>query len=120
MEFYNIIQKSNINLNEIQYSIFEWKILNIVTYINSIIYHNDELITFYFEINETIYNFKLKYMNKWILEFNNNIDDLNETHLIILNMVEIINNEMDLLPQTKLPNKIFDMIEQKIEETDFD
>jgi hypothetical protein len=121
MNFYTVIQKPNINIGEIEYSIFEWKILNIVTYINSIIYHNDNLITFYFEINEIICNFKIYYnTERWILEFDENINESNETHLKILNMVDVINNEMSELPISRLPNKIFDIIEIKIDETDFD
>ena len=121
MEFYSIIKKSNINIGEIEFSIFEWKILNIVTYINSIIYHNDNLITFYFEINEMIYNFKIEYdIDRWILKFDENIDDSNNTHLKILNMIDIINKEIDKLPHTRFPSQIFDMIEKKIDDTNFD
>jgi len=122
MEFYTIIQKSAIiDLNDIQYSIFEWKILNIVTFINGLIYHNDNLITFYFEINETIYNFKLNYIiNKWVLEFDETTSNFDETHYKILDMVDIINCEIDKLPHSKYPNQMFDMIEKQIESTDFD
>ena len=121
MEFYTIIKKSTIVLNDIQYSIFEWKILNIVTFINALIYHNDNLITFYFEINETIYNFKLNYViNKWILEFDETTSNFDETHYKILDMVDIINCEIDKLPHSRYPNQMFDMIEKQIEHTDFD
>ncbi len=121
MEFYTVDKKSNINLNQIEYSLLEWKILNIVTYINSLIYKDDNLISFYFEINEVLYNFNIVYnYDKWVLHFDENINESDATQTIILNMVDMINNEMDTLPKTRLPNQLLDMIEIKIEETDFD
>ena len=121
MNFYNIIQIPNINIGEIENSIYEWKILNCPSYSNSLIYYDDNLIKFYFEIENMICNFKIKYyLDNWKLEFDDQIDRMNIIHLKILNMIDIINNEIKKLPTNRLPDQILNIIELQIEYTDFD
>ena len=117
MDFYTIIKTSDIDLNEIENSLLEWKINNIITYLSMITYENDQLITFCFDISNDIYNLKIIYIkDRWILEFNQNIDNFDKIHLMILNMI----NDINLVENNdKLPYMILNIIELKIDETDF-
>ena len=122
MAYYDIIRKHENFLNKIEYSLYKWKLYNIVGYTNALIYHNDNLITFYFEISEHLYNFKVVYntdINSWILHFTDDINTEDETHIKILNMVDNINYRMLSQPKTQLLNYIMDLIEKTIDETNF-
>jgi len=116
MSFYTVVNTSPINLNEIEYSLLKWKINNKITYLDMIIYNNEELITFSFTINNTSYKLKIIYNNRWILEFDQDIDHTDNTHLNILNMIDEINSTDNI---DRLPKLIMDIIEIKIEETNF-
>jgi len=118
MNFYNTQKISNFQLNEIEDSLLEWKINNIRTYINMLKYENNELITFCFDIANVIYNLKIIYKtDKWIVEFNDNIDNTNKIHIIMLNMIDNINMVQNI---NKLPYMILSTVEKQIDETDFD
>jgi len=117
---------------KIENLIFDWKIKNIVTYMDSIKYINESNILFLVEINDNIYNFSLEYcndnlINKWILKFVDIIDQKNVIHFKILAMVEIINekfvdmtNNIQSLNLPKSLINLMDIIEKVIEEFDFD
>lgn len=117
MEFYIATIVPSININAIEHSLYDWKLYNITTYMNNIIYHNNNFITFYFELNDKLYNFKLIFNSlKWQLELDEEFDSSNLTHNELLNMINIVNQ---LTPNSEYPNLIMSIIEQQIDETDF-
>ena len=118
MSFYDIRQVKY-NLNEIEESIYHWKINNIVTYISSLIYHDDNNISFQIDINNIIYKFSLtNNINNWELSFIK-LDQISTIITKIVDILDIINNDIQKLPNPKNLNKILDIIEFKIDETDF-
>ena len=124
-QVYKIKEINDINNEFIKYVIFEWKIKNIVTYMDEIKYVSDDLITFKVEINKRCYFFAVKYLNNiWVIEFNNNIKQNCRTHIKILNMIEIINKKYNenIMPNEKHKHLIrfFDIIEKIIDEFKFD
>lgn len=88
---YQIIDTYNNDINELETIILDWKLNNIVTYMDSIKVINDNLITFFVEINDNTYNFSLINNNKWDLLLSDTINIDNETHVKVLDMSDIIN-----------------------------
>ena len=116
MNFYNTEPLSIYQLSDIEDSLLEWKIINIPTYIDMLEYHNNELITFCFEINYIIYKLKIIYINdKWIVEFNQDINYSDKIYLIILEMIDVINS---INKHSRLPTLILDRIEYIIDKTE--
>jgi hypothetical protein len=93
MNFYNVEIISTNQLNDIEESLLIWKLINIPTYIDMLEYHNNELITFSFEINYIKYNLNIIFKDdKWIVELNHDINYSNQIHLKILDMIRVINS----------------------------
>ena len=89
MKFYDISPVNAYKLNEIEEILYHWKITNIVTYISSLTYNDDNNISFQIEINDIIYKFSLIYIDKWELSIKSN-----ELLPILINIVDIINNDI--------------------------
>ena len=118
MHFYTIEKIPNFQLNDIDDALLEWKINHVLTYINMLKCENNELITFCFDISDVIYKLKIIYkIDRWVVEFNENIDNTNKTHLIMLEMIDNINLIQNI---HKLPGLVLSTIELKIDETNFD
>jgi hypothetical protein len=127
MQFYLTSEINNIGLNLIQDQIFEWKIKNIVTYMDSITYQNDNNITFSVEINDNKYNFQLNIIYDtldqthhnikqiWHLEFADDLNHQNQIHIKILEMIDIINitnNNISILNLSQTMSTIEDIIDK--------
>ena len=127
MQYYTIKKTDHKdNFNEIDYNIFNWKIKNIITYMDSIRYINEQTILFLVEINENNYHFSINYINKketnyWSLTFSDIIIQSNKTHLKILNMVDVINDKYIINDsKNQTIDIMLNIIEKVIEDFDFD
>ena len=118
---YLVVQESN-NIDKIKDNIYEWKLMNISTYIINIIYNNS-YITFDFSYNSIyIYHFNIKYNGiKWQLELdiilNEGVDITNNVYIVLIDIIKKINVEIE---ENEYPNKILTLIEKYIEDTDFE
>lgn len=125
MQFYAVKKIENdLNISQIENVIFSWKINNIISYMDSIRYIDNQTILFFVEINDKIYNFSLNYEKKetetWYLNFIDAFEQSNNTHLKILDMIEQINNFYSKIDSSeKTLEKIMDIVEKAIDEFDF-
>ena len=132
MNYYTIKYNQTFNISDIESKILDWKIRNLVTYMDTITYVNDNMITFIIEINDKIYNFMIyqktsnqpsnqpsNHSSNWYLNFTDDLDQLNCMHFKILDVVDMIN---DKYAETDLDDIIhlMDLVEKSIDEYDFD
>lgn len=121
MEYYIVKEKPQIVLSPLETIIFDWKINNMVTYINSLKCINDKQITFVIDINKKIYDFSLQcdeQSNIWIMFVSTVIDHENKTHLKILDMINIINKTYNELLNKTLVG-FLNIIEKAVDDYDF-
>ena len=118
---YLVVQESN-NIDKIKDNIYEWKLMNISTYIINIIYNNS-YITFDFSYNSIyIYHFNIKYNGiKWQLELdiklNEGVDTTNYCYIVLVDIINKINTEIE---ENEYPDKILTLIEKYIEDAEFE
>jgi ubiquitin-protein ligase len=116
---YQIIDLQSNDINELETTILEWKLNNMVTYMDSIKVINNNLITFFVEINDIIYNFSLINNNKWNLSISDYIDIENETNVKVLDMVDIINTNYNYKLENNNIIYLLDLIEKHIDSYEF-
>ena len=118
MNYYRVLESNISSLNLIENILFEWKLKNIVTYINNLTYINKTYIIFNVSINNKIFNFEIKYDNLWkVILIKNNT---NKLELEVLNMISIINDKYLKLEDNKNLNDLLNIIENNIEEYELD
>jgi ubiquitin-protein ligase len=120
MKYYTVIESNSINLNLIESSLYDWKLNNLITYIDNLTYINDEYITLSISINEKVFKFEIKNNKLWILTVLLKEDTINKIELKIFEMVNYINNKYSEFNYNNILNKILDIIENTIEEYEFD
>lgn len=121
MEYYIVKENPQIELSPLETIILNWKINNMVTYIDSLKYIDDQRITFIIDINYKIYKFSLQCDEQtkiWNIFVSMDIDQTNKTHLKILDMINIINKTYDEFSNKTLVD-LLNIIEKTVNEYDF-
>ena len=136
MNYYTIKYNQSLVISDIESKILDWKIRNLVTYMDAITYINDNMITFIIEINDKIYNFMIyqkssnqsanqssnqsaNQSSNWYLNFTDDLDQLNPMHFKILDAVDMINEKYAETEQNDIIY-LMDLVEKTIDEYDFD
>ena len=120
MNYYTVSDKKTIVLCPIENAIFDWKLQNLVTFIDNLTFIDNNNIIFTVSINNINYNFKLENRKIWIVELLYTSNLVNNIELNILKMINDINQQYETYKDEILPNKILDIIEETIDKYEFD
>ena len=118
MSLVKIKRVSNINISRIENIILDWKINNMVTYINNIKYIDDKIILFDVEILNIIYNFSLNIYSNFIIKLEDDYDENNDIHLKIKDMLNKMNS-VNLIINIDNIHLLLDKIEYIIDNYEF-
>ena len=138
--FYTVSDEIDLGLNPVENALLEWKIQNVVTFMDIIKYVDISKITFIIEINDINYNFSLNYdyNNDWRMSFDDLLDQEKLIHIKILDLVDNINDTYDseygnFVDTADMPRIVTDVqlkayeliymaniIEKSVDEFDFD